>query len=124
MSHSNEYYVYVLKYGKDVLYIGYGCGDRVNHVLSGVSHNKALNTFVALGYDPSKLTIIKLMEDIGRDLAQIVEYRLLQVINPLFNINVSNSTPLKVAEYLYEHKKERSRGFKGMTVGEYLNLNR
>ena len=100
----NGYYVYVLKYRNKNLYVGYGKGDRINHVLSGTSHNKALNTFVAFGFDKKEIFLEKVLSSLTSKQAKNIEQALIDNLMPLFNINGGNSSALKVAEYLFVHR--------------------
>lgn len=103
----NDYYVYVLKYRNKTLYVGYGKGDRINHVLSGTSHNKALNTFVAFGFDNKEICLEKALSNLTDKQAKNIERSLIDNLMPLFNIHGGNSSALKVAEYLCVHKHFR-----------------
>lgn len=40
---TEQYYVYIVTLVDEIVYIGKGQGSRVNHVLSGKSHNKFIN---------------------------------------------------------------------------------
>lgn len=103
----NDYYVYVLKYRNKTIYVGYGKGDRINHVLSGTSHNKALNTFVAFGFDNKDTDLNKIICGLTEKQARNIESALIDNLKPLFNIKGGNSSALKVAEYLFVHKHFR-----------------
>jgi hypothetical protein len=47
----NEYYVYVVWLGNEVVYIGSGKGDRYKHVSNGRSHNESLNLLFRQGVE-------------------------------------------------------------------------
>ena len=107
MKELKDYYVYQLNYRGAPLYVGYGRGDRINHVLSGVSHNKALNTFVAFGFNEKEISLEKVLSNLTDKQARNIESALIDNLKPLFNIKGGNSSALKVAEYLCVHKHFR-----------------
>lgn len=46
MRSEDKYYVYEVTFEGETIYVGKGQGSRVNHVLSGKSHNRRLNEYV------------------------------------------------------------------------------
>lgn len=58
-----EHYVYEVTLSDEVVYVGKGIGGRVNHVLSGKSHNKFINEAFfrseLLGEPPLQVKIVK-----------------------------------------------------------------
>lgn len=117
----NDYYVYVLKYRNKNLYVGYGKGDRINHVLSGTSHNKALNTFVAFGFDKKEIFLEKVLSNLTDKQAKNIERSLIDNLMPIFNIHGGNSSALKVAEYLFIHRYFQIRNNWNLPIDAVLN---
>lgn len=117
----NDYYVYVLKYRNKTLYVGYGKGDRIDHVLSGTSHNKALNTFVAFGFNDKDTDLNKIICGLTEKQARNIEAALIDNLKPLFNIKGGNSSALKVAEYLFVHCHVQAHNNWNTSLDDVLN---
>lgn len=116
----NDYYVYILKYRNKNLYVGYSKGDRINHVLSGTSHNKALNTFVAFGFNDKDMDLNKIICGLTEKQARNIETALIDNLKPLFNIKGGNSSALKVARYLFVHKHFRQDLFEYIPLDQII----
>lgn len=110
-----SFYVYELKYNERSLYIGYGHGKRISHVLSGTSHNKYLNKFSSYGYVEEELSLKKIYDNIAtKEEALQIEKECIYRINPLFNIVDHNSANgwvedkrLEAEYYLEQHMCNR-----------------
>lgn len=79
------YYIYELIYDNKSLYVGYGTNDRIDHLLSCVSHNNYLNKFASIGYDKTKISIVKHYENIDKNTAIIKEIEMIKLKTPIFN---------------------------------------
>lgn len=101
---NNIFYVYEMIYNKRCLYIGKGCGNRFDHLLSCKSHNPYLNKFAAYGYDESLLSINLIEENLNESDAFKSEIEYIKSKNPLFNVK-DNVTSIDgaVDMYLMEH---------------------
>lgn len=109
------FYVYQLKYYDDVLYIGCGFGNRLDHLLSCTSHNSYLNRFASLGYIEEHISITKLQENIpDKKEALKIESKFIKELKPLFNKTKEHDyyeyfagKSHKVEYYLEQHKFNR-----------------
>jgi hypothetical protein len=78
----NIYYVYVVKDGTNVLYVGHGKGDRHLHPTSGCSHVYRLNALHFQGVDVV-VDIIK--GDLTKEEARALELYTIKQLNPSYN---------------------------------------
>jgi hypothetical protein len=85
-SKHKDHYVYVLEYQGKCLYIGSGRGSRINHLLSGVSHNVFLNEF-SFYCDKDKAVIYKIAENLSKEDSLKIELEEIKNRGPYFNIN-------------------------------------
>lgn len=113
----NDFYVYVFKYRGVALYVGRGRGSRINHVLSGCSHNKALNAFVAFGYNDKLVDFLKNFEDLTFSEAKDLEMAMIDKLDPVFNIQCGSGSASRVAKYLHIHKNAMFKNLKDGEIG-------
>jgi len=85
-SNHQDHYVYILEYEGRCLYIGSGRKSRINHVLSGISHNKYLNEF-SFYCDREKATIYKFAENLTKEESLKIELEEIRRRRPYLNIN-------------------------------------
>ena len=78
----NEYYVYVVKLGNEIVYVGSGKGDRYKHVSSGRSHNESLNLLYRQG-----ISVVQEFEYEGLTelTARVLEQELIDKYQPVYN---------------------------------------
>jgi vacuolar-type H+-ATPase subunit I/STV1 len=78
----NEHYVYMVKLGDEVVYVGSGKGDRYKHVTSGRSHNESLNLLHRQG-----IAVVQEFEYEGLTemTARVLEQELIDKYKPLYN---------------------------------------
>lgn len=81
-----DHYVYVLEYEGKCLYVGSGRKSRINHVLSGASHNKYLNEFYFY-CDKEKLNLSKIAENLSKTDSLKIEMNEIMLRSPYLNIN-------------------------------------
>lgn len=81
-----EYYVYCLKYGSLVLYVGKGKGKRLDHVLSGRSHSPLINRFFFSDKNEDITKVEKVYEDLTQRESLNLETKMINKHKPLFNI--------------------------------------
>lgn len=86
ISEHQDHYVYVLEYEGNCLYIGSGRGSRINHVLSGISHNVFLNEF-SFYCEKDKANIKKIAENLSKKESLRIELNEIKERKPYFNIN-------------------------------------
>lgn len=104
---SEQYYVYEVKIGDEVVYVGKGRGDRYLHATSGKSHNFKLNKFYFEHLLLSKpLPVVEIVEYFPTEIKAlrhekflISEY--LPECNIRGKVNHSAEKPLKVFEEDY-----------------------
>lgn len=102
---SKEYYVYQMSYKGEILYIGSGKKDRIDHVLSGVSNNKYLNQFVIFGYDENLVKVEKIKTRLTQEKSLALEYDLIASIRPIFNrLGVCEYSSSKAELYIEQHR--------------------
>ena len=84
----NEYYVYQVKLGEEVVYIGKGNGDRIKHATSGSSHNFSLNeAWFSYKFNGTVEPISSIIDNFKSDLDSLKEEeRLILLLQPRFNI--------------------------------------
>lgn len=84
MNHSeNNYYVYKVVLGTDILYIGFGSGDRYKHGLSGCSHVYELNK---LHFEGADVRVKKVHENLSKSEARRIEHTMIKSLSPKYNI--------------------------------------
>lgn len=91
-----DYYVYQLKYQNQIVYIGYGRGQRLKHLTSGRSHNPYINIINI--FASSKMKIVKIGDNLDKPYAQHLEKECIQKIKPIFNRGCNPSFSKEVAE--------------------------
>lgn len=80
------FYVYELRYNDECLYVGCGKGKRIDHVLSGTSHNFYLNKFVSIGYLEEDIVLHKIYEGVStKEKILEIEAEYIHKLKPLFN---------------------------------------
>ena len=84
---SKKYYVYCA-YGvnNEVLYIGYGKGDRYKHCNNGMSSNKGLNRYYFLNGENECIKVEKLFENLPMDDATHLETLCINHLSPSCNV--------------------------------------
>ena len=84
---NTEYYVYGA-YGihGELLYIGYGKGDRYKHCNNGKSSNKGLNRYYFLNGEGDCIKVEKLFENLSIDDATYLETLCINHLSPSFNV--------------------------------------
>ena len=106
-----SYYIYQLTYRNIVLYIGSGCKDRIDHVMSCSSHNQYLNRFFALGYVSDDITLEKTHQNLSKQDSLDMERELIKNKQPLFNTvytdNFGAIHKKRVEYYLGQHQFNR-----------------
>ncbi len=80
---NNNYYVYGVFSGEELLYIGKGCGDRAETHLTGRSTNTFLNHRVFLG---EQLEVRKFLTGVSESRAKLFEAQLIHSEDPCGNI--------------------------------------
>ena len=100
---SKEYYIYGA-YGKDgeLLYIGYGKGNRYKHCNTGISSSKALNRYYFLNGENKCIKVEKLFENLSLDNAVHLELLCIQYLNPSCNVAGTFRNFSLVAKEYYE----------------------
>lgn len=100
-----EYYVYQFKYKGEILYVGSGKKDRINHVLSGTSNSKYLNQFTLFGYDEELAIVEKVKTRLTQEKSLELEYKLIREIRPIFNLlGVRNHSRHEADLYIEQHR--------------------
>lgn len=92
--------MYVAKLGDVFMYIGSGKESRVDHVLSGKSHNSGLNELVAQGIN---LDVQIVLTNLSKEDARVEEQLLIEQHHPILNKAIAASGENKK---LYNERKE------------------
>ena len=100
---SKEYYVYGA-YGihGELLYIGYGKGDRYKHCNNGMSSNKGLNRYYFLNGEDDCIKVEKLFENLSIDDAIHLETLCINHLSPSCNVRGTVRDFQTVAKEYYE----------------------
>lgn len=117
---SGDYYVYCAYQGSELLYIGFGKGDRIKHVNSGKSHNPYLNKryFMEELLDYPKVTSSKIVTELTKNDALDLEKYLIYRHKPLCNVRgVNNYTNTLESNKL---KKVKNTPTKSINIYAYL----
>ena len=88
---NKEYYVYGA-YGLhgELLYIGYGKGDRYKHCNSGMSSNKGLNRYYFTNGEGDCIRVEIIYEYLSKKEASGIETNLIKQLKPICNIVGAN----------------------------------
>ena len=88
---NKEYYVYAV-YGLhgELLYIGYGKGDRYKHCNSGMSSNKGLNRYYFNHGEGDCIRVEIIYEYLSKKEASGIEMNLIKQLKPICNIVGAN----------------------------------
>lgn len=88
---NKEYYVYGA-YGihGELLYIGYGKGDRYKHCNNGMSSNKGLNRYYFLNGEGDCIRVEIIYEYLSKKEASGIEMNLIKQLKPICNIVGAN----------------------------------
>lgn len=99
----SKYYIYGA-YGKDneLLYIGYGKGDRYKHCNSGISSSKSLNRYYFTSGEGGCITVEKLFEYLSIDDATCLESLCINYLSPSCNVRGAVRDFPTVAKEYYE----------------------
>lgn len=81
-----NYYVYVCKNGDEILYIGCGYGNRLNHCTSGRSHVVGLNELV-FKHGKECLVVYKIKKGLTKEQALKLEGDLILKLHPKLNVD-------------------------------------
>lgn len=100
---SKKYYVYCA-YGvnDEILYIGYGKGDRYKHCNNGMSSNKGLNRYYFLNGENECIKVEKLFENLSIDDATHLETLCINHLSPSCNFNNGTRDCLTLLKEYYE----------------------
>lgn len=82
MSDENKYYVYGIYADSKLLYIGKGCGGRMETHLEGQSSNADLNSFF---FNGEELYGVKIKEGLSNARAKLLEAQLIKMDMPTCN---------------------------------------
>ena len=97
--------VYELRYNDVCLYVGCGKGKRIDHVLSGTSHNFYLNKFVSIGYLKEDIVLHKIYEGVTtKEKVLEIESEFIYKLKPLFNKTTGGGVCLKGEEYFSDKR--------------------
>ena len=100
---SKKYYVYGA-YGihGELLYIGYGKGDRHKHCNNGMSSNKGLNRYYFLNGEDACIKVEKLFENLSIDDATHLETLCINHLSPSCNVRGTVRDFQTIAKEYYE----------------------
>lgn len=100
---NKEYYVYGA-YGihGELLYIGYGKGDRHKHCNNGMSSNKGLNRYYFLNGEGDCIKVEKLFENLSIDDATHLEILCINHLSPSCNVRGTVRDFQTVAKEYYD----------------------
>ena len=100
---SKEYYVYGA-YGihGELLYIGYGKGDRYKHCNNGMSSNKGLNRYYFLNGEGDCIKVEKLFENLSINDATHLETLCINHLSPSCNVKGTVRDFQTIAKEYYE----------------------
>lgn len=110
----DKYYVYVVKYRGIIVYIGHGCGDRINHVSSGTSSSRQLNElyFRKVHLNDEPVTCEKVNTNLTKQKAMKIEESLIRKHNPL--CNTFGKSKKHVKTFMYSEDIEKCAGDMGL----------
>lgn len=103
----NKYYVYVARYRGIIVYVGHGCGDRINHVSSGTSSSRQLNElyFRKVHLNDEPVICEKVNTNLTKQKAIKIEEALIRKHNPLCNTSGKSKNLAKTFMYSEDIEK-------------------